>query len=489
VSKRLSIALVASEATPFSKTGGLADVAGALPTALAALGHSVSLFVPLYMEVDRDKYKIPKRGGKLQVPVSARIVDGKYRKITWRGVEVYFIENDGYYHRQGLYTSAGGDHPDNAERFSFFCRAALLAMKKAKVRPDVIHVNDWQSALTPVYLQELYQNDKALGSAATVITIHNMGYQGHFSPIEWHLLGLDYSLYNMNGLEFYGKINFLKGGILYSDIITTVSGTYSKEIQTPDGGWGLDPILRDRSKDVFGVVNGIDTDEWNPDTDKYIAANFKKGKMDGKARCKEALLNELGLPVDEDPLIVMITRLAEQKGVDIGFKAVERAIGLGIKFALLGSGSKQYEDWAMRLQAKYPANVSIHLGFDEARAHRMIAGADMFLMPSLYEPCGLTQMYSLAYGTAPIVRKTGGLNDTVSDFDGENGTGVGFKFNEYSFKATFEKIREATTLYRDFPMKWNRMMENAMSEDNSWARSAREYQLLYRMAMDRKQNV
>ncbi|HJM83300.1 MAG TPA: glycogen synthase GlgA [Nitrospinota bacterium] len=489
MTKQLSIAFVASEATPFAKTGGLADVAGSLPPALAKLGHKVSLFIPLYKEVDRARHKIPDRGHKLQVQVSARVIDAHYKKIKWRGVNVYFIESDGHFHRHGLYGLTDGAHPDNSERFSLFCMATLLALKKEQITLDVIHVNDWQSALVPVYLSQLFSSDKTLGKVATVLTVHNIGYQGIFNPLEWHLLGLDFSLFNMHNLEFYGNINFLKGGLIHTNIITTVSSTYAKEIQTKDGGYGLDSVLRNRSKDVFGVVNGIDTDQWNPKIDETIPQNFEIANMDGKKKCKESLLNEFGFPKGENPLIVMITRLAEQKGVDIGLVAIDQAISKGINFALLGSGSTQYEELAKSLKYKYPDNVFIHIGFDEALAHRMIAGADMFFMPSRYEPCGLTQMYSLAYGTVPIVRATGGLNDTVSEYSSDTKTGVGFKFSKYSTEAAFKKIEEAVTLYRNCPNIWNKMVINGMKEDNSWASSAKEYLKLYKVAIKHKQGI
>ncbi|VAX18995.1 Glycogen synthase, ADP-glucose transglucosylase [hydrothermal vent metagenome] len=482
--KRLTIAFVSSEVAPYSKTGGLADVAGALPKAIARLGHNVHIFTPLHKMVDREKYKIPKRGIALKIPLSARICRGKIVSIEKQGsLNTHFIENDGYYHRDGIYQGADADYEDNAERFIFFCKATLEGIRKLKIKPDIIHVNDWQSSLIPIYLKSVYKDDPLLGSVPSMLTIHNLGYQGRFSKRNWHLTGLDWELFTSGKLEFHGDINFLKGGIEFADIITTVSKTYAKEIQAIEMGHGLGGVLLGRSKDIHGVLNGIDHDLWNPETDKLIPANYSARNLEGKKVCKTKLLEEMGLQASDKPLIAVVSRLADQKGFKLLLAKIGNILDLGTRFVLLGSGDKKMERAFMAVARKRGDDAAVRIGYDEKLAHRIEAGSDIFLMPSLYEPCGLNQMYSLAYGTAPVVRATGGLNDTIINFNPDSGKGNGFKFTKFSSEALYKKTMEAVALFKTDRLKWYKMVVNGMDEDHSWAGSALVYEKLYRNAV------
>lgn len=478
----LTVVIASSEAVPYSKTGGLAEVAGSLSAALAGLGHETHLFSPLYRVVKKSGISLPKKGVSVEAPISTRYSKGEVLSLKRGGVHTHFIKNDTYYDRDHLYNTQSGDYADNAERFIFFSRAVLEGIRKLGIRPDVIHVNDWQTSLIPIYMRTIYKKDPDISAAASLLTIHNLGYQGVFWKLDWHLTGLDWKLFNPEGLEFYDKINFLKGGIVFSDVITTVSETYARDITTPEHGWGLDGILRSKADDLHGVLNGIDTDVWNPATDKLIPAKYTADDLGGKRICKAKLLEEMGLPPGDEPVLGVISRLVEQKGFDILAPVVDRMLENGVKLVLLGSGREAFETLFKSLAEKRPDNAAVRIGYDEGLAHRIEAGADMFLMPSHYEPCGLNQMYSLAYGTAPVVRATGGLNDTVRNFDPVTGKGNGFKFEGVAPEALREKVMEALNLYRKDPAAWRKMMVNGMNEDHSWASSSRMYEKLYRQA-------
>lgn len=462
-------------------------MAGALPIALAQMGHDVSLFVPLYRSVDRKAHSIKPSGKSVSIPVSARMETGSIFSCNDGSITVYFIGNDKYFDRGELYNTKAGDYADNAERFSFFSLATLEAIKTLGLKPDVIHVNDWQTALIPVYLKTRYGSDKTLKDAISVLTIHNLGYQGLFPADQWHLLGLLWDeLYNSDGLEYFGHINFLKGGIIFSDILTTVSPTYADEIQRPGEGAGLDGLLREYSENLFGILNGIDIAEWNPATDPLIPANFSHESLGGKSVCKEKLLDELGLKPGGQPVVAIISRLVEQKGIDLIIGCLDEIMTHDLKFVLLGSGQRKYEKIFSDITASYPGKAAVRIGFDAGLSHRIEAGADIFVMPSRYEPCGLTQMYSLAYGAVPLVRATGGLNDTVRQFDPENGTGNGFKFSGYSSGALYKKVCEALNYYSQAPDQWRSMVQRGMREDHSWKESARMYEELYKNAMENR---
>jgi 1,4-alpha-glucan branching enzyme len=471
------VAMLAPEAVPFAKSGGLADVVGSLAAALGKMDVKVTVIIPAHHSVLKQGSRLEETGIRLIVPVSnrteeARVLKGKIGE----NVSFYAVRADRYFDRDGLYGTVAGDYPDNAERFTFFTRAALQLLPKVGV-PDLIHCHDWQSALAIVFLKTQPQHYPRLSSAKTLLTVHNLGYQGLFGPHEWHLLNLDRGLFNARHLEFYGKINFLKGGLVFADAISTVSPTYAQEIKTPEYGFGLDGILRSRAGQLVGVLNGADYSVWDPASDPHIARNYHSGDLSGKPVCKADLQREFGLPQrPEVPLLGVVSRLAAQKGIELMQRALDRVLGQDIQFVLLGAGDDQYQRFFAALPARYPGKASVHIGFNEPLAHKVEAGADMFLMPSQYEPSGLSQIYSLKYGTIPIVRATGGLKDSVREFEA-GGSGTGFLFGPYDDSALSSAINKALGF---FPRKdWTLLMKNAMAADFSWDRAARDYLRIY----------
>ncbi len=474
----MHIAFAASECVPFSKTGGLADVVGALPGALAALGHQVSVYLPRYRQTKLPDAQTVVRS--ITVPF-----DDRYRFCSvvsagnHSGVRFYFIDYPPFFDRDGLYGTSAGDYPDNAERFALFSRAAIEASKILGV-PQVFHCHDWQSALIPVLLSTQYVEDPAFRDMATVFTIHNIGYQGLFAPDTLPLLGLPWDLLTIAKMEFFGQVNFLKGALVYADFVTTVSKKYSQEIQTAEFGFGLEGVLRDRSGTVTGILNGVDYNEWSPQADKFIAAKYSPGDLSGKTRCKHDLLAAFGL-TDANPalpVIGIVSRFAAQKGFDLIGQIMDRLAREEMIVLALGSGDKLYEEMFLRLNKQYPQKIAVKIAYDNAIAHKIEAGSDMFLMPSKYEPCGLNQIYSLKYGTVPIVRATGGLDDTIEPWDPRTGKGTGFKFSEYGSEALLRTIKEALRAYRD-ETSWQVLMRNGMMKDFSWSASAREYVRVY----------
>jgi len=474
----MKIVFAASECVPFSKTGGLADVVGALPPALASLGHDVTVYLPKYKQTKLSDPKTAIRS--VTVPF-----DDQYRFCSvlegsvHSGVKFYFIDYPPYFDRDALYGTPLGDYRDNAERFALFSRAVLEGCKILGV-PDVIHCHDWQSALIPILLRSVYADDPALREAATVFTIHNMGYQGLFPPDTLPLLMLPWDLFTIDKLEFYGKINFLKGALVFSDFVTTVSRKYSQEIQTTEFGFGLEGVLRARAATVTGILNGVDYTEWSPETDPFIAAHYSPDDLSGKARCKQDLLGEFGItnPDLRLPVIGIVSRFAAQKGFDLISLAADRLAREDMIVTTLGTGDKDYEDLFRRLNKQFPQRFAVKVAYDNKVAHKIEAGADMFLMPSRYEPCGLNQIYSLKYGTVPIVRATGGLDDTIESWDSQTRRGTGFKFTEYSGEALLATVRAALQAYRDAD-GWRSLMRNGMSKDFSWTASAKEYVRVY----------
>jgi starch synthase len=476
----MRIVMAASECTPYSKTGGLADVVSALPLALAKLGHQVSVFVPRYRQTRlQNPVKIIP---SITVPFDDRyrfcsVLDGGLRD----GVQMYFVDYPPFFDREGLYGTAIGDYPDNAERFALLCRAILEATKFFG-RPDILHCHDWQTALIPILLKTLYVEDPVFERVPCVFTIHNLGYQGLFQPETLPLLLLPWDLFTMTKLEFYGKVNFLKGAITSADFITTVSRKYAQEIQTSEYGFGLEGVLRARSGTVAGILNGVDYGEWNPETDSHIAANYSVNDLSGKAACRRALLKEFGLPeATELPVLGIVSRFAGQKGFDLIQQVSDRLAREELMVVALGTGDRDYEDLFRRLNRTYPQKFAVKIAFDNQLAHQIEAGADMFLMPSKYEPAGLNQMYSLRYGTVPIVRATGGLDDTVEQWDPVTRRGTGFKFKEYSGEALLETVQIALAVFRDRE-SWRVLMRNGMTQDYSWDASAREYIRVYERA-------
>jgi len=474
----MHIAFVASECVPFSKTGGLADVVGALPRALAAAGHEISVYLPRYRHTRISEERTVVQS--ITVPF-----DDRYRFCSiltgagYPGVRFFFVDYSPYFDRDGLYGTASGDFPDNAERFTLFCRAVIEGSKILGV-PDIFHCHDWQSAMVPVLLRTQYVEDPAFRNAGTVFTIHNMGYQGLFPPEMLPLLMLPWDLFTISKMEYFGNVNFLKGALAYSDFITTVSRKYSQEIQTAEFGFGLEGVLKERAQTVTGILNGVDYEEWNPETDKFIAAHYSSEDLSGKVECKRDLLASFGLnQADENaPVIGIVSRFAAQKGFDLIGQIVDRLALEEVLLIVLGSGDRLYEEMFMRLSRRVPNKIAVRIAYDNALAHKIEAGADMFLMPSRYEPCGLNQIYSLKYGTPPMVRATGGLDDTIDPWDARTKKGTGFKFQEYTGEALLRTIHQALQLYRD-QGSWQKLMRNGMSKDFSWRVAAREYLRVY----------
>lgn len=483
----MRILFASPEAVPFAKTGGLGDVSGALPRALAKLGAEVFLIMPKYRQVDEKKFNIKNTGQIVRVPLGEKTEVGEiWAAELAPNCHVLFVKQDKYYNRDYLYTTPSGDYEDNAERFIFFSRAILEAALALELKPQVIQCNDWQTGLTPVYRQTIYKGLAALNKTITTFTIHNIAYQGLFWHYDMPMTNLGWELFTPKALEFYGKINFLKGGIVFADAVITVSRKYKEEIQTPEFGCGLEGVLRDRQADLYGILNGVDYSEWSPEVDPFIKQNYSASDFSGKKICKIDLQKEFGLPPSEDiPLLATISRLTEQKGCDLIAAVMEEIIKMNLQFVVLGIGDEKYHLLFQDLQAKYPQQVGVKIGFDDILAHKIEAGADIFIMPSRYEPCGLNQIYSLRYGTVPIVRATGGLDDTIINYNPENGAGNGFKFHEYSPAALIEAIKRALKIFQNKDL-WHRLMSQGMAEDFSWDRSAKEYLTVYEKTMAKK---
>ena len=475
----MRVVMLSPEVYPYAKTGGLADVLAALPPALAAAGVEVTVCVPGYRSALRAA-GTPAPGPRLYAPIASRMEAAEMVRVPGAPVPTVLLRADRYFDRDGLYGEGGQDYPDNAERFAFFCRAALEWLRAEREPPDVLHVHEWQAALAPAFLRATAALYPELGRVRTVLTLHNLAFQGRFPADHWHVLNLDARYFVPEFLEFYGEINFLKAGMVFADALTTVSPRYAAEIQTPAFGEGLDGVLRARGAALRGILNGIDDAVWDPATDPHLPARYRAGDLAGKARCKRALQAELGLDVGDDaPLLGVVSRLAEQKGFDLLAVALPPALeAWDAELAVLGSGEERYERWVHELEARFPGRVGARVGFDEGLAHRIEAGADVFLMPSRFEPCGLNQLYSLRYGTVPIVHATGGLDDSVAEFDPATGTGTGFKFTPYTADAFLVALERALRTRRD-PALWARLVANGMAQDFSWSRAAAEYRALY----------
>jgi starch synthase len=499
----MKVLMAASEVVGFAKTGGLADVAGSLPRALAGLGHECIVFLPLY-RCARAAAVTPR---PTEHTFSVLVGPRQYAGRLWRSslpdsdVPVYLVEQPDLFDRddpaqgRGIYqfTTPEGqkrDYADNCSRFIFFCRAVLEALPLIGFWPDVLHANDWQTGLVPVLLREFYRKQggfslrERYGRARTLFTIHNIAYQGAFWHWDMMLTGLDWKLFNSRQLEFYGQLNCLKAGIVFADLLNTVSPTYAREIQTPYYGAGLQGVLMERSRDLFGIVNGVDYQVWDPTNDPHIATRYTVDTIgEGKPLCKAALQRAFGLREEpRAPLLGMVARLADQKGFDLLAGAGRAILEAGAQLVVVGEGERKYHDMLKGLSDRHPGQVGVYFGFDEPRAHQVEAGADAFLMPSLYEPSGLNQLYSMKYGTPPVVRATGGLADTVTDFTPEalaSGQATGFRFIPYSPEGLLDAVRRALGLYRDRPDDWLRLAQNGMRQDWSWGRSAREYVKLY----------
>ena len=480
-SKSLKVMFAASECVPFAKTGGLADVVGSLPGELKRLGNEVSVCMPYYEHGKKSCPKAKDIGIELRVPLGERVVTGTVLRYDDKtGVRFYFIQNNEYYSREQLYGTPEGDYKDNAERFIFFGKAVIELINALKTPVDILHCHDWQTGLVPGLMRYGANGTSALQDTKTIFTIHNLAYQGLFPHEDLGLTGLPGETFTPEGLEFYGKISLIKSGMIYSDAITTVSKKYSKEIQSEEFGCGLEGVLANRSHNLYGILNGVDYDVWSPEKDKFIAKKFSADDPSGKEECRRDLLNEFGLKIPAKvPIIGVISRLADQKGFDLIAEDIEKVLDMGVAFVLLGTGDVKYHEIFEKIAKNHPKQTGIRIAFDEKVAHKIEAGSDMFLMPSRYEPCGLNQMYSLKYGTIPIVRATGGLDDTIKSYSKRSRKGNGFKFTAYKPKALLSTIRHAVELYADKD-HWRQIVKNAMSEDFSWSASAKEYFKLYK---------
>lgn len=481
----MNVVYLSSEVLPFAKSGGLADISSVIPKNLNNLGINIIVLMPFYNVVKECNCPIEKMDITFTVNIGGEVKTCTvYRSyLPGTDIPVYLLHNEQYFGRNGLYNYPGTmrNYEDNCERFVFFARSALELILHLKLYTDIIHCNDWQTGLVPVYLKTLYKNTEYFKKTRTVMTIHNLAYQGLF----WHdcmkYTGLDWGLFHWNYLEFYGMLSFLKAGIVFSDIITTVSETYAAEIQTQEYGERLDGVLRTRAKDIYGILNGIDYSIWNPENDTFIAANYTRENLAGKQVCKKALQRKLELSEKDAPIIAMITRLTDQKGLDLVMDIFKKLLTLDIQFILLGTGEPNYQNFFKHYAQIYPAKVSANILFNEPMAHEIEAGSDIFLMPSRYEPCGLNQLYSIKYGTVPIVRHTGGLADTIFDVRYEKlykEKANGFSFKEYNADLLYATIIRALNFYKN-SSEWIKLMRNGMKQNWPWEKSAEKYISLY----------
>jgi starch synthase len=479
--RNLKILIAAAEVAPFAKTGGLADVAGSLPKALATMGNDVRIVMPKYRLVDAEK-----TGLDFPVEFGTRRETGLIREAKieahlgdiHKQIPVYLIDNYHYFDREGIYC-----HHDDGERFAFFCKAILEMLPIINFQPDIIHLNDWQTGPVALMLKEQYSENPFYKKIATVFTVHNLQYQGVFPKETMQLLHIPERYFVPEGVEFFGSFNFMKAGLNYADIINTVSRTYAQETQTPQYGEHLDGLMRKRARDLYGIVNGINYHEFNPQTDPRIYRNYDGDNFGDKKENKYALQKEMGLPVKDLPVLGLVSRLVDQKGLDLIADIVDELLSQDIQFILLGEGEERYQSFFAQLQQQYPDKVGVQIGFNGILAQRIYAGADIFLMPSKFEPCGLGQLISLRYGTIPIVRATGGLADTVSDYHPGLGIGNGFVFTEYKSATLLDTVNRAIDLYQNNPEQWQKMVVNALKQDFSWNKSAAEYLELYDTAL------
>ncbi len=486
--RNLKILVVSSEVAPFAKTGGLADVAGSLPKALTVMGNDARIVLPRYRGI-RDVFTVTdfpvKIGDRTETClVRKSTIEAKMEGGGTKPVPVYFIDNYHYFDREGIYC-----HYDEAERYIFFCIAVLEMLKKTNFQPDIIHCNDWQSGPIPFLLKEKYRRDPFYRRIATVFTIHNLLYQGNYSKDCLKLLSVGAEYFHPESLEFYGQISFMKAGLRYADVINTVSKRYAQEIQTTEFGEGFEGLLRKRTQDLHGIVNGINYHEFNPKTDPRIFRTYDSGSIQDKTENKYGLQKEMDLPVRDVPVIGLISRLVAQKGLDLIAESIDEIMREDLQLIVLGSGDKYFEDMLVGLRERYPHKMGLYLGFNGILAQRIYAGSDMFLMPSRFEPCGLGQLISLRYGTIPIVRAVGGLADTIVDYNTGTGSGNGFSFEPYDSQAMMKSIKRALQLYTENPEQWQKLVIRAMEQDFSWNRSGAEYLELYDTAINKHTQI
>lgn len=471
---------VASEVAPFSKTGGLADVVSGLPAAQAAMGIQVKVFSPLYRSVCETSAPLVRLKSRPLVRTRfGELEAGLFVHRSQSGMSTYFVDRPEFFDRRGLYGTREGDYFDNADRFLFFMQAALQACRRLRFRPDIVHCHDWQTGLIPALLKRHDRDESFWRKTRTVFTIHNLAYQGVFDRAYMPLSGIPPEFYSLEGVEFYGRMNFLKAGLVFADWITTVSKGYAAEILSPEYGEGLEGVLQANKNRLTGILNGVDYSLWNPASDPDIACVYSPRRLAGKQDCKAELLAIFGLKgTPATPLLGMVTRLVEQKGLEILFDAVPRLVKTDLRLIILGQGDTPYVEAASNLSRLYPERIGVRIAFDPVLAHKILAGADMLLMPSRFEPCGLNQMYGLKYGSIPVVHAVGGLDDTISPFDPATGTGNGFKFAAYSASSLWREIQRALRVYRDQAV-WKRLVSRSMQHDFSWRKAAHAYQKLY----------
>lgn len=483
----MNILMIASECVPYAKTGGLADVVGALPKVLRKMGHDVRVVMPLYSSIDIIRYHL-----KPALPLMGVWMGGveewcAVHEGSNDGVPVYFVEFERYFGRSGLYHDAGfNDYPDNPQRFGFLTRAGLQLCRDLNFSPDIVHAHDWHTALAGAYLKIWHWNDPVLGKAASVLTIHNIAYQGVYPASHLNYLGLQWENFTKDKFEDHGSINFLKGGIVYSDVVNTVSPTYARETRTPAGGYGLAPYLNNKGERYIGIINGAEYSQWDPARDEVIPAKYSPKDLRGKAVCKRELQRRFWLEEDANiPIVGVVSRFAAQKGLDLLAQVIEPMVNsMRVQFVVLGAGDTALEQYYGSLPGRYRGQIGSYIGYSDELAHWIEAGSDFFLMPSIYEPCGLNQMYSLKYGTLPIVRATGGLDDTVQQYDEKDGSGTGFKFWAVDPGAIYYATGWAVSTYYDRPEHYRKLQQTAMKQDFSWERSAKAYEELYQQAIE-----
>jgi starch synthase len=491
--KPLNIVFVASECVPFAKTGGLADVVGALPSALKKLGHKVMVIMPLYRDIDRSKFNVEPILNLMGVWMGdAEEWCSVYGTTYPEGVPIRFIEFDNYFDRHGLYHDAEfNDFLDNPRRFAFLSRAALQFCKEINFKPDIVHAHDWQTALVSAYLKIWHWDDPILGNAASLLTIHNVGYQGKYPADHYSYTGLQTGNFTSNKFEDHGAMNFLKGGIYYADMVNTVSPGYARETRTPELGYGMAMYLNDKDDRYLGILNGVDYRDWNPAVDKLIPQTFSSEDLSGKLVCKRSLQERFNLEIDDGiPLVGVVSRFADQKGLDLLADAIVDIVNnMRVQFAILGAGEKNLEHFFGELPKRHSGRIGSYIGYNNELSHWIEAGSDFFIMPSRYEPCGLNQIYSLKYGTLPIVRATGGLDDTVQQYDERNGDGTGFKFWDASSNGIYYTVGWAVSTYYDRPSHYKRMQQMAMKQSFTWEDSALKYVDVYRRALEIKGDI
>ena len=474
----MKILFAASEMVPFCKTGGLADVIGALPPVLADMGHDVAVMLPGYSVIDRKRYGFRKKTRRIDIKIGREIKPLVVSTAQWKGLVVHLLENEEYFGRKkGLYGDAGADYSDNGYRFAFFSRGVLETAKRLRFKPDIVHTHDWQAGLVNTYLAANYAKDPWFKGTATLFTIHNLGYQGVFPVEVFSITGLPREEFHWTKLEYFGEVSFIKGGIVYADAVSTVSETYANEITGESMGFGLHGALAERRGDLYGIVNGIDENLWNPEKDRYIPAVYSAGDIKGKKVCRKALLDACDLKAGVYiPVIGMVSRLDAQKGLDILEDAISRLMAMDIRMVILGTGAEEHQEKMRILTERYPESLHVTIGFDNDLAKLIYAGSDAFLMPSKYEPCGLGQLIAMKYGTLPIVHSTGGLADTVRDIDIHPSDGNGFAFDKYSSDALVGTVARAVITFRKKGRRlWRKTVKRAMNSDFSWKKSAEKY--------------